>query len=157
MADSQSDLCSGFGYLLLAFGYSCTARGRQADTSWLHLSRKQDRHRRGRSITDAFRQPLQAAGPGTTWSIRVIAAINGRTPFPHFCSARIERVLLISELQCFSCRVESLLTGVSVLFVEFEGDLVVGDGVGGVFVLRVLAGEGLEDFVASCINARFAI
>ena len=30
--------------------------GRQADTSWLHLSRKQDRHRRGRSITDAFRQ-----------------------------------------------------------------------------------------------------
>jgi hypothetical protein len=30
--------------------------GRQADISWLHLSRKQDRHRRGRSITDAFRQ-----------------------------------------------------------------------------------------------------
>src|SRR2546423_268453 len=30
--------------------------GRQADTSWLHLSREQDRHRRGRSITDAFRQ-----------------------------------------------------------------------------------------------------
>ena len=29
--------------------------GRQADISWLHLSRKQDRHRRGRSITDAFR------------------------------------------------------------------------------------------------------
>jgi hypothetical protein len=25
--------------------------------SWLHLSRKQDRHRRGRSITDAFRHP----------------------------------------------------------------------------------------------------
>ena len=33
-----------------------TISGRQADTSWLHLSRKQDRHRRGRSITDAFRQ-----------------------------------------------------------------------------------------------------
>jgi hypothetical protein len=31
--------------------------GRQADISWLHLSRKQDRHRRGRSVTDAFRQP----------------------------------------------------------------------------------------------------
>jgi hypothetical protein len=29
--------------------------GRQADISWLHLSRKQDRHCRGRSITDAFR------------------------------------------------------------------------------------------------------
>ena len=29
--------------------------GRQADISWLRLSRKQDRHRRGRSITDAFR------------------------------------------------------------------------------------------------------
>ena len=29
--------------------------GRQADTSWLHLSRKQDRHRRGRRVTDAFR------------------------------------------------------------------------------------------------------
>ena len=33
-----------------------TTFGRQADISWLHLSRKQDRHRRGRSITDAFRQ-----------------------------------------------------------------------------------------------------
>ena len=33
-----------------------TIFGRQADTSWLHLSRKQDRHGRGRSITDAFRQ-----------------------------------------------------------------------------------------------------
>ena len=33
-----------------------TISGRQADISWLHLSRKQDRHRRGRSITDAFRQ-----------------------------------------------------------------------------------------------------
>jgi hypothetical protein len=33
-----------------------TTSGRQADISWLHLSRKQDRHRRGRSITDAFRQ-----------------------------------------------------------------------------------------------------
>ena len=32
-----------------------TILGRQADISWLHLSRKQDRHRRGRSITDAFR------------------------------------------------------------------------------------------------------
>ena len=32
--------------------------GRQADISWLHLSRKQDRHRRGRSITDAFRQMI---------------------------------------------------------------------------------------------------
>ena len=29
--------------------------GRQADISWLHLSRKQDRHCRGRSITDVFR------------------------------------------------------------------------------------------------------
>ena len=33
-----------------------TISGRQADISWLHLSRKQDRHRRGRSVTDAFRQ-----------------------------------------------------------------------------------------------------
>src|SRR6266496_3965195 len=33
-----------------------TILGRQADISWLHLSRKQDRHRRGRSVTDAFRQ-----------------------------------------------------------------------------------------------------
>ena len=33
-----------------------TIFGRQADISWLHLSRKQDRHRRGRSVTDAFRQ-----------------------------------------------------------------------------------------------------
>ena len=33
-----------------------TILGRQADMSWLHLSRKQDRHRRGRSVTDAFRQ-----------------------------------------------------------------------------------------------------
>jgi hypothetical protein len=32
-----------------------TIFGRQADISWLHLSRKQDRHRRGRSVTDAFR------------------------------------------------------------------------------------------------------
>ena len=40
-----------------------TISGRQADTSWLHLSRKQDRHRRGRSITDAFRQP----SPTTRW------------------------------------------------------------------------------------------
>lgn len=32
-----------------------TISGRQADISWLHLSRKQDRHRRGRSVTDAFR------------------------------------------------------------------------------------------------------
>ena len=35
--------------------------GRQADISWLHLSRKQDRHRRGRSVTDAFRQPSPSA------------------------------------------------------------------------------------------------
>ena len=33
-----------------------TISGRQADISWLHLSRKQDRNRRGRSVTDAFRQ-----------------------------------------------------------------------------------------------------
>ncbi len=33
-----------------------TTFGRQADISWLHLSRKQDRHRRGRSVTNAFRQ-----------------------------------------------------------------------------------------------------
>src|SRR6185369_13921703 len=33
-----------------------TISGRQADIRWLHLSRKQDRHPRGRSITDAFRQ-----------------------------------------------------------------------------------------------------
>ena len=41
--------------------------GRQADISWLHLSRKQDRHRRGRSITDAFRhvQPLTTGNPMT--------------------------------------------------------------------------------------------
>ena len=32
-----------------------TISGRQADISWLHLSRKQDRHRRGESITRAFR------------------------------------------------------------------------------------------------------
>ena len=32
-----------------------TFYGRQADISWLHLSRKQDRHCRGRSVTDAFR------------------------------------------------------------------------------------------------------
>jgi hypothetical protein len=37
-----------------------TISGRQADISWLHLSRKQDRHRRGRSITDAFRHRLVA-------------------------------------------------------------------------------------------------
>src|SRR2546428_13871281 len=30
--------------------------GGQADISWLHLSRKQDRHRRGRGITDPFGQ-----------------------------------------------------------------------------------------------------
>jgi len=87
----------------------------------------------------------------------VIAAINGRTPVPHFCSASIERVPLISELQCFRCRVESLLAGVGVISVEFEGDLVVGDGVGGVVVLRLLTGESLGNFVASCINAAFAI
>ena len=33
-----------------------TRYGRQADISWLHLSRKQDRHRRGESVTRAFRQ-----------------------------------------------------------------------------------------------------
>ena len=35
-----------------------TIPGRQADISWLHLSRKLDLHRRGRSITDAFRHFL---------------------------------------------------------------------------------------------------
>src|SRR5258708_3998855 len=38
-----------------AMSATLTIFGRQADISWLHLSRKQDRLRRGRSITDAFR------------------------------------------------------------------------------------------------------
>ena len=47
--------------------------------------------------------------------------------------------------------------GVGVLYVEFEGDLVVGDGVGGSIVLRLLAGDGMGKFVDSCINAAFAV
>src|SRR5437867_7045899 len=50
MADSSNELT------LLSINYQLF--GRQADISWLHLSRKQDRHRRGRSVTDAFRQFL---------------------------------------------------------------------------------------------------
>ena len=43
-----------------------TISGRQADISWLHLSRKQDRHRRGRSITDAFRHSFKPITKGNS-------------------------------------------------------------------------------------------
>ena len=42
--------------------------GRQADISWLHLSRKQDpfKSNGGRSITDAFRHPILRSEPTTS-------------------------------------------------------------------------------------------
>ena len=61
-----------------------TISGRQADISWLRLSRKQDRHRRGRSVTDAFRQLSRAKlALDSTIMWVAICAINRNNILPH--------------------------------------------------------------------------
>src|SRR5262245_17254592 len=69
--------------------------GRQADTSWLHLSRKQDRRGRGRSVTDAFRHfdRVPTLNPLT---LKERKSHEARSPLP-------KPIALSQELQTKSC------------------------------------------------------
>jgi hypothetical protein len=75
-----------------------TISGRQADISWLHLSRKQDRHCRGRSITDAFRQhqPKERKRYETSYALSKPVALSqelqtgAHDPHPAVAGAKVE-------------------------------------------------------------------